>query len=79
MVIENWCNIGSGNGLLPDGTKPLSNQCWLIITEVLWHSPESNLTENAQTIILWIDFDNHTFKIIATSPRGQRVKISDAF
>ena len=23
LVAENWVNIGSGNGLLPDGTKPL--------------------------------------------------------
>ena len=23
MVTEIWINIGSGNGLLPDGTKPL--------------------------------------------------------
>ena len=23
MKTENWVNIGSGNGLLPDGTKPL--------------------------------------------------------
>ena len=23
MVSEIWVNIGSGNGLLPDGTKPL--------------------------------------------------------
>ena len=24
MATEIWVNIGSGNGLLPDGTKPLS-------------------------------------------------------
>ena len=23
MVTQNWVNIGSGNGLLPGGTKPL--------------------------------------------------------
>ena len=23
METQNWINIGSGNGLLPDGTKPL--------------------------------------------------------
>ena len=23
MVTQMWVNIGSGNGLLPDGTKPL--------------------------------------------------------
>ena len=35
--------IGSGNGLLPDSTKPLPNQCWLtsmssrdIILKAVW-------------------------------------------
>ena len=23
-------NIGSGNGLVPEGTKPYQSQCWLI-------------------------------------------------
>ena len=26
MAKEIWVNIGSGNGLLPDGTKPLPEQ-----------------------------------------------------
>ena len=26
------------------------NQCWLIISEVLWHSPESNFTRNANEL-----------------------------
>ena len=29
------------------------NQCWLIISEVLWHSPEGNFTWNAQDIYPW--------------------------
>ena len=36
MVTEIWINIGSGNGLLPDGTKPL---------------PESMLTYNQWGIV----------------------------
>ena len=34
MVTEIWVNIGSGNGLLPAGSKPLPevlNKCWHII------------------------------------------------
>ena len=31
MVTQNWVNIGSGNGLLPDVTKPLPGP---IISEV---------------------------------------------
>ena len=29
------------------------NRCWLIITEVLWHSPDGNYTGNAQGIGPW--------------------------
>ena len=42
------------------------NQCWLSISEVSWHSPESNFTENAQDILsmiwawkLWIWYFSH--------------------
>ena len=74
MATENWVNIGSGNGLLPDGTKPLLNQCWLIIGEVLWHSPEGNFTWNAQDIYPWRELENYWFKITSASPRDQWVK-----
>ena len=50
------------------------NQCWLLISEVLWHSPKSNLTVSAQATILYNEFENYTFKITAISPRGQWVK-----
>ena len=36
-------NIGSGNGLLPDSTKPLPEP---ILSRLLFHSPESNSTGN---------------------------------
>ena len=36
--IINMVNIGQGKGLMPDGTKPLLNQCWHISNWVLWHS-----------------------------------------
>ena len=29
------------------------NQCWLLIGEILWHSPQSNFTANAQATILY--------------------------
>ena len=35
MASWNLVTIGSGNGLLPDGTKPLLEQCWPVIT-YLW-------------------------------------------
>ena len=33
------------------------NQYWLIISEVLWHSPESNFTGNAEVIYPWYEFE----------------------
>ena len=36
--------ITSTNGMLYDDTKHYLNQCWLLISGVLWHSPESNFT-----------------------------------
>ena len=33
-----WVNTGSVNGLLPDSTSHYLKPCWLIISEVLWHS-----------------------------------------
>ena len=48
-----WVNIGSGNGLLADGTKPISepmltNHQWL----VSWYSPDGKFTANAQDVYL---------------------------
>ena len=45
MVTEIWVNIGSSNGLLPDGTKPLPEQIWLIISKVLGHLSEDIIIE----------------------------------
>ena len=52
-----WVNFGSGDGLLPNGTKPLLNLCWLIISQVFRHSPKGNFlgdnfTRHAQDIYL---------------------------
>ena len=46
------------------------NQCCPLISEVLWHSLKSNFTANAQATILYDKFENHTFPITATSPKG---------
>ena len=55
-----WVNIGSGNGLLPDGTKPLPEP---MLTnrhppEMLWHSCDGNFTVNVPDIYAWYKFEN---------------------
>ena len=39
---------------------------WLLTSEALWHSPESNMTASAPAPILYNEFENF-FKITATS------------
>ena len=34
------------------------NQCWLMISEVLWHSPDSNLTEYTSVVEMSLKFIN---------------------
>ena len=50
-----------------------SNQCWLIIKGVLWHSPKKSLATSEHEVNLWHQFGDCT-KITITYPRGQRVK-----
>ena len=54
------------------------NQYWLLISVVLYHSPqspESSFTVIAQATFLYNEFENYTLKIIAICPRGQWVKL----
>ena len=48
------------------------NQCYLLISEVLWHSSESNSTTSVQAIILSSQFENYTFNIAATPPNNKK-------
>ena len=45
-------------------------QCWLLISEVLWHSHESNSTASTQVSRLYNEFENDTFEMTASSPMG---------
>ena len=47
------------------------NQCWLMISEALWHSPDSNFTENTSDIYCWNEFEIYKVETVAKSPRGQ--------
>ena len=59
-----WVHIGSGNGLLPNGTKPLLES---MLTSGV-HLKSISLC--AQAII---NYENHILEIPAISPRGQWV------
>ena len=49
------------------------NQCWLIISEVQWHSYLGTFTRDASTINHENKFENYISKILLKSPRGQWV------
>ena len=70
MGTQIWVNIGSGNGLLPDGTKPLPevlNQCCLIISQYIHLGDISQ--EISQPSISKIGLKLH--KISSISPRSR--------
>ena len=71
-------NVGSGNGLLPDSTKPLPGPVLNTIIKAQWNSPESHFTASAQDIFLQNYFENYNLRIIATSPRGHWVNTNKA-
>ena len=73
MAAGSYVNIGAGNGLLPDGTKQLPEQCWLIIIEVQWHSCWGNFTRDASIINHYNLFENYMSKISLKFPMDQRV------
>ena len=58
---------------MPDVTKPLPEPSWLIVSEVLWHSPEGSSTGYNPDISPIDAFQNHAIKITTTSPRDQWV------
>ena len=56
MAEQTGDNVGSGNGLWPEGTKPCLSLCLIIIGEVLWPPKENNIRESAQSTILYNEF-----------------------
>ena len=68
--ITSWIlvNIGLGNGLLPDGTKPLPEP---ILIYHQWERVAFTWGQfHRNDIYLWYDFENNSFKITATSLGG---------
>ena len=78
MATEIWVNIGSGNDLLPDGTKPLPEPMltWLIISKLEWHSSRGKFTRDTPAINHWNYLENKVPKISFKFPRGKWVNPS---
>ena len=50
------------------------NQCWLIISKVLWHSSEDIIIRQFEETNQQSKTENYIFKVTLRSPRGQWVK-----
>ena len=59
-LIQHWLDLTAPSHYL--------NQCWLLISEFLWHSSESNVTDIAQATILCNTFKYCTDKLLPHSP-----------
>ena len=70
MATYIWVNIGSGNGLLPNGTKPLPEPSLTCHQ----YGSVACFTAIDQVDILYSELENYNFKITATPQRGQWVK-----
>ena len=51
------------------------SQCWLLISEILWCSPYSNLTANDHAAILYNEYVNYSSEVTAESHWGQWVTV----
>ena len=49
------------------------NQCWLIISEVPWHSSMGIILRRCEDTNQWNKIENCSFKMASWSPRGQWV------
>ena len=56
-----------GNGLLPDGTKPLPEPMLTSYHIVLWHSTKCNFTASSQTNIWCNKYENYILEITVSS------------
>ena len=68
MVSEILVNSAAGNGLLPDGTKPLSEPMLIYQQNLLAFIQVYLYTEDSYS---QVEFEIYRFEITATSPRAR--------
>ena len=83
MVTESQANIGSGNGVLPEGTKPFPEpnvDLSSVINNVLWYSYENNfICKKPWPSMNEISFKNISLKLHPNLPGDNELKISFDF
>ena len=74
----NHCGLMTPHGVIELGSlvqvigcrlaTPNRNQCWLIVSEILWHSPLGNFTGNVYDIYPTCEFENYQFNTAGILP-----------
>ena len=87
VTCKNKCNLTHPGLMMLDGETELCkvmawchqasnhymDQCWIMFSEVLWHLPKGNITQNAQDIYLWYVSEYYSCKMKSISPWSQWV------
>ena len=64
-----WVNTDPSKGLLPDrAPNHHVSQCWLLLSDVLWHWPDNNFPARAQAGILYNEFKIVFLKVLPHLP-----------
>ena len=78
LMMPSWWRYRSGSTLVMAcglmASSHYQKQYWILISDVLWDSPESNFTVSAQASILHNELENYNFGITVTFPWDQWVK-----
>ena len=74
MASEILVNIGSGNGLMPDGTKPFITWTNVDLSSVAFSQAQVHMNCSRIKLMKFV-FENYTFKIAPTSSRGQWITV----
>ena len=88
-LIPSHCVLVMLNGVIEHGHHPFRQwhfdrwhqaitwtmQCWLIISEVLWHSSGGNFSENAWDFYPWYEFEHYYHEIsdISHTSAGNKI------
>ena len=72
---RSWSTLVQVMACCHQATSHYLNQCWLIISKVLWHSSEEIIIRRFGDTNQQSKIEDYIFKIISRSPRGQWVKL----
>ena len=70
-----WSTLAQAMVCCPTAPSHYLNQCCLLISAILRHSPKINFAASVRATILYNAFENHTFKSATTSPKSQWFKV----